>query len=101
MTGESDDCRETTAGPTLVQVTVTGSTCDKMPAGDTLVLDGPAIDYDRSGPVCLTAMNAVYPWIMLARFGVETEVLDYDAEAGCYHAACPCGIVNLEIRRLY
>jgi uncharacterized repeat protein (TIGR04076 family) len=72
----------------------------KMPAGDVLVLEGPSLDYARSGPICLTAVNAIYPWIMLARFGVKTSALDYDETADCYRPSCPCGIVTYEVRRL-
>ena len=96
----NEECNETGAAASLVQITVTSSECDKMPAGDTLVLEGPALDYARSGPVCLTAINAIYPWIMLARFGVKSPALDYDEAGDCYRPRCPCGIVSYEIRRL-
>lgn len=95
-----DECREATAPPSVVEVQVTSSECDKMPVGDTLVIVGPAIDYSRSGPVCLTAINAIYPWIMLARFDVHTPALDWDEAGGCYRPACPCGIVRYAVRRL-
>jgi hypothetical protein len=57
----TEECREAAAPPSVVEVRVTSSQCDKMPAGDTLVIVGPAIDYSRSGIVCLTAINAIYP----------------------------------------
>lgn len=96
----SEHCNQTRTAASLVQIAVTSSECDKMPAGDTLVLEGPSLDYSRSGPVCLTAINAIYPWIMLARFGVRTADLDYDEADDCYHATCPCGIVSFQIRRM-
>lgn len=96
----AEECREAGAPPSVVEVRVTSSECDKMPAGDTLVIVGPAIDYSRSGPVCLTAINAIYPWIMLARFDVRTPALDWDETGGCYRPECPCGIVRYAIRRL-
>ena len=92
----SNECEA--KGPSLVEIKVTASECDAMPEGDTLVLVGPSIDYEKSGPVCLTALNAIYPYVMLSRFGVETEVLDYDAEQKCYHGVCPCGIVKFDIK---
>ena len=96
----NEECNGTGRASSLVQITVTRSECDKMPAGDTLVLDGPSLDYARSGPVCLTAINAIYPWIMLARFNVKSPALDYDEADDCYRPSCPCGIVSYEIRRL-
>lgn len=92
----SNECNAN--GPSLVEIRVTESECDAMPKGDTLVLEGPSINYEKSGPVCLTALNAIYPYVMLSRFGVETEVLDYDPKQNCYHGVCPCGIVKFDIK---
>lgn len=86
--------------PSLVKVEVVASECDAMPLGDTLIIEGPSICYEKSGPVCLTALNAIYPWIMVTRFGVKTDVLDYDAENMCYHGVCPCGSVSFTIRNI-
>ena len=94
----NDNCESNQ--PSLVEVKVTSSECPAMPAGDILILEGPAINYEKSGAVCLTALNAIYPWVIATRFNVETDVLDYDAEAGCYHAVCPCGTVTFDIRNL-
>jgi uncharacterized repeat protein (TIGR04076 family) len=94
----SEECQA--SGPSLVEIKVTKSGCPVMPEGDVIILKGPAIDYEKSGPVCVTAINAVYPWIMLTRYGVKTPDLDYDAENGCYHAVCPCGEVYFDIRKI-
>jgi uncharacterized repeat protein (TIGR04076 family) len=94
----SNECE--VKGPSVIEVKVTASECEAMPQGDTLILEGPAINYGKSGPVCLTALNAIYPWIMVSRFGVETDVLDYDAKNKCYHGTCPCGIVAFDIKRI-
>ncbi|MBR0598223.1 hypothetical protein [Sinanaerobacter chloroacetimidivorans] len=91
----TNDCQA--KGPSLVKVEVTASECDAMPSGDVLILEGPSINYEKSGPVCLTALNAIYPWIMVTRFGVEAEALDYDAENKCYYGVCPCGTVKFRI----
>ena len=86
--------------PSLVELKVTSSECQAMPEGCIILLEGPAINYQKSGPVCLTALNAIYPWVIATRFKVETDVLDYDAEAGCYHAVCPCGTVAFDIKNI-
>ena len=86
--------------PSLVEVKVTSSECQAMPRGDIIILDGPAINYQKSGPMCLTALNAIYPWIIATRFNVETDVLDYDTQAECYHAVCPCGTVTFDIKNI-
>ena len=83
-----------------IEIEVMTSSCPKMPVGAQLILDGPIINYERTkGPVCMTAMNALYPWIMLTRFDVYTPDLDFDAEANCYHGVCPCGTVTYDIRK--
>lgn len=83
-----------------IEVEVTASSCPKMPLGSKLFLDGPIVNAEKSsGPVCLTAVNAMYPWIIVTRFDVYTPDLDFDQEAGCYHAVCPCGTVTFDIRK--
>lgn len=84
----------------VVEIRVIDSKCVMMPEGVSVFLEGPRIDYSRSGPVCVTALNAIYPWVMAARFGVKTEVLDYDRENDCYHCVCPCGTVRFDILKL-
>ena len=69
-------------------------------AGDTIVLKGPVVDYRRSGPICLSAANAIYTWIMLTRFGVKAPELDYDSDLGGHPLVCPCGIVRFKVREL-
>jgi uncharacterized repeat protein (TIGR04076 family) len=91
-------CSQADAQQYPVEIRVTSSTCPKMPDGDVLYLDGPSLDYERSGPVCLTAVNAIYPWVMLARFGVRSQALEWNADVEAYCVTCPCGVVNYEIR---
>ena len=86
--------------PSIVEITVTESSCPIMPMGDVLVLEGPRINYSKSGPVCITALNAIYPWVMVTRFGVQANALDYDADNECYHCVCPCGTVHLDIKKI-
>lgn len=94
----SNECKA--AVPSVVEIKVTTSQCPAMPEGDVLILEGPSINYQKSGPVCITALNAIYPWVMLTRFGVKTELLDFDEQQDCYHAVCPCGIVSYDIRKI-
>jgi len=84
--------------PSFVEIIVTESECARMPKYDTIVLEGPSLNYSKSGPVCITAINAIYPWVMAARFGVKTSALDYDQNNNCYHCVCPCGIVHFDIK---
>ncbi len=88
------------SGPSMVEIRVTHSECSMMPKNDTIILEGPRIDYEKSGPVCITALNAIYPWIMVSRFKVETGALDYDKENQCYHGVCPCGTVHFDIKNI-
>ncbi len=93
-----DECQQ--AGPSIVEIKVVKSSCHLMAEGSRLILEGPCISYEKSGPVCVTALNAIYPWVMLTRFAVKTPALDYDNENQCYHATCPCGTVSYDIRKL-
>lgn len=86
--------------PSIVEIKVTESSCPMMPAGDVLVLEGPRINYALSGPVCITALNAIYPWVMVTRFDVEADALDFDRSNSCYHCVCPCGTVHFDIRKV-
>ena len=98
MTNTCDNCCK--QPNRTIEVTVQRSSCPKMPVGSKMFLDGPIINYEKSeGPICLTAVNAMYPWIVVTRFDVFTPDLDYDSENGCYHAVCPCGIVTYDIRK--
>jgi len=86
--------------PSIVEITVTQSECPQMPVFDTLVLEGPSLNYSKSGPVCITALNAIYPWVMVSRFDVKSAALDFDDEKNCYHCVCPCGTVHFDIKKI-
>ncbi len=94
------ECQFDSVNNLTVEILVAASKCPVMPAGGRILLEGPSVNYDKSGPICLTAINAIYPWIMLARFDVKTSALDYDGENACYHGVCPCGDVKFDIRNL-
>jgi uncharacterized repeat protein (TIGR04076 family) len=85
--------------PLIVEIKVTESSCPLLSQGDLLVLEGPCINYAKSGPVCITALNAIYPWIMVTRFNVKADALDFDSENNCYHCICPCGTVHFDIEK--
>ena len=90
-----NECAEN--APEYIKIEVTASECPKMPKGDVLIIEGPALNYAKSGPVCITALNAMYPWITLTRDNVKTPALDFDEENNKYHCVCPCGIVSFDI----
>ncbi|SBV93570.1 conserved hypothetical protein [uncultured delta proteobacterium] len=100
MTTNCDCHCQCAAANRTIEIEVTESECPKMPKGSKMILDGPIINYERTtGPVCLTAVNAIYPWIIVTRFDVFTPDLDFDPAADCYHAVCPCGTVKYDIRK--
>lgn len=79
-----------------VKIEVTQCDCDLMKKGDCLYLNGPLINKDKSDTICVTALIAIYPWVMTARFGVESKKLEYDR--GCYTVWCPEKLVEFSIR---
>ena len=81
-----------------VKIEVTQCQCDFMKKGDSLYLKGPMIDKDKSDSICLTALIAIYPWVMTSRFGVESKNLDFDR--GCYKVWCPEKLVEFSIRTI-
>jgi uncharacterized repeat protein (TIGR04076 family) len=78
-----------------VKLTVASSLCPLMKSGDTVYLNGPLIDYERSAPVCVTALAGIYPWVVTARFGIESEKLGHGE--GGYRLTCPDGLVEILI----
>ena len=69
-----------------VKVEVINSQCDALPAGSAFSLKGPFIEGGQSGPVCVTALLGIYPWIVTARFGIESSDLGWQ---GGYRIWCP------------
>lgn len=49
------------------------SECDLMKKGDYIYMKGPMIDKEKSDNICVTALTGIYPWVMTARFGVESK----------------------------
>lgn len=79
-----------------VRILVTHSECDLMKKGDSIFLKGPLIDNEKSAPICITALLAIYPWVMTSRFGIESKNLDWDNE---YRVWCPEKLVEFTITR--
>lgn len=77
-----------------VQIKVVKSDCPLMKLDACVYLDGPMIDYAASAPVCVTALLGIYPFIMTARFGIESEKMGY---SGGYHVCCPDKIVEFVV----
>lgn len=77
-----------------VKIVVTQSGCPLMKKGATVYLNGAVIDYRESAPVCVTALVAIYPWIMTARFGIESAAMGFD---GDYRVSCPDKLVEFAI----
>jgi uncharacterized repeat protein (TIGR04076 family) len=77
-----------------VKIVVTHSGCPLMKKGATVYLNGALIDYRESSPVCVTALAGIYPWIMTARFGIESQAMGFD---GDYRVSCPDKLVEFAI----
>jgi len=77
-----------------VKIVVTQSGCPLMKKGATVYLNGALIDYRESAPVCVTALAGIYPWIMTARFGIESAAMGFD---GDYRVSCPDKLVEFAI----
>lgn len=77
-----------------VRIHVVESQCSLMEKGSDVYLDGPMIDYAASAPVCVTALTGIYPFVMTARFGIESQKLGYNDG---YRVCCPDKIVEFVI----
>ncbi|NCB90965.1 MAG: TIGR04076 family protein [Clostridia bacterium] len=56
-----------------VTLVVTKSGCPNYKVGDQIVFDGPVINKEESGTLCMTAINALYPFVFGARKGYVWE----------------------------
>jgi len=77
-----------------VKIVVMNSTCDHMKSGDTIYLNGPLIDTEKSAPMCLTALVGIYPWVMTCRFGIMSQTLEWN---NGYRLWCPEKAVEFSI----
>ena len=60
-----------------VKIEVINSKCDHYKPGDAIFIDGPFVDKERSADICMTALNAIYPFIYATRKGVSSEEMGF------------------------
>lgn len=77
-----------------VRIKVVKSECHLMEEGGSVYLDGPMIDYANSAPVCVTALVGIYPFVMTARFGIESQKLGHNDG---YRVCCPDKLVEFVV----
>jgi uncharacterized repeat protein (TIGR04076 family) len=56
-----------------IKLVVIQSQCDLYKPGDEIVFDGPVIDKEASAPLCMTALQALYPYVFAGRQGAVWE----------------------------
>lgn len=80
-----------------IQVTVVDSRCSFYKNNDSFFLNGPLLDQGKSSNVCVTALNAIYPFIFALRKGVQPEDLGFQAPVT---VQCPdyCAPVIFELQ---
>lgn len=61
-----------------VKVVVKKSNCDLYKEGDEIYINGAVIDKEKSAQICLTAVNAFYPFIYAVRKKVTSEMMGFD-----------------------
>lgn len=58
-----------------IKLIVAESSCPLYKEGDSIYFDGPLIDKERSGNLCMTALSAVFPFVYAARKGIVKDSL--------------------------
>ena len=53
-----------------IKAVVVRSGCPLYAVGDAVYFDGPLLDKDKSGNLCMMALNAIFPFVYAARKGV-------------------------------
>jgi TIGR04076 family protein len=88
------DCQEQ-----QVKVEVIESQCKLYQPGDQIIINGPIIDTASSDKVCVTALQAIYPFIFAMRKGVTPAEMGFDKEL---ILQCPdyCGPVLFQVKPL-
>ena len=80
-----------------VKIVVTHSECDYMKEGDEIYFKGAVMDPAKSSQICITALLAIYPWVMSSRFGIESSTLEWH---NGYNVCCPEKLVQFNIKQL-
>lgn len=60
-----------------IKLVIKESTCDIYEPGDEIYIEKYLVNKEKSGPVCLTALQAIYPFIYAARKGVTLKQMGY------------------------
>ena len=80
-----------------IEVLCIASSCDKVPQGSKVTFNGPMLKAQESDDTCMTALQAIYPYILAARFQVPPEQLGFKEDR--YKVQCPDnGAVTFEIK---
>ena len=77
-----------------VKITVVSSECDKYKPGDVICTEGAFVDKEKSDAVCLTALNALYPFIYGTRKGLTGEEMGFPDMV----FQCPDGAAKVEFK---
>jgi uncharacterized repeat protein (TIGR04076 family) len=56
---------------------VINSQCRFYRTGDKIVVDGPLLNKEKSGNICITALQSFFPFIFALRKGVSKEQLGF------------------------
>jgi len=83
-----------------IEIFCVASSCSKVPAGSRVILNGPMLNLSESGAVCMTALQAIYPYVISARFKIPPERFGFTE--GKFVLQCPDrnSPAVFEIRRL-
>ena len=75
-----------------VKLVVKTSQCPHYRPGDEVWFEGALIDKEKSANLCMTALNAIFPFVYAARKGVEKEQMGFE-NLTFQCPDCPVGVV--------
>lgn len=61
-----------------IKIVVKSSNCCSYHPGDVIYIDHSLVDKEKSANICLTAINAIYPFIYAARKHVTVEQMGFN-----------------------
>ncbi|SFG37881.1 TIGR04076 family protein [Desulfotomaculum arcticum] len=78
-------------------VEVISSACGHYQPGDKIFINDALVDKERSGNICLMAMQAIFPYIFAFRKGVTAEQMGFKEKI---QVQCPdyCGPTVFELK---
>lgn len=79
-------------------VQAVSSTCGRYKPGDRIYIDGALVDKERSGNICLMALQSFFPYIYALRKGVSAQQMSFPEKI---LVQCPdhCGSTVFELMR--